>query len=76
MNLQCECKGCTNHEGRCQRHDGQQDLFLDEPVRLFKFKGQHICKTCLPRPVAVGGVNYNLKEDERLKRQDTLFLFY
>lgn len=74
---QCQCLQCDAHDGRCQNHEGQMDLFSSEVITLVTFRGKLLCPKCCPRPPALprGDYYYNKREDKRLKKQDTLFLF-
>ena len=75
--MRCQCLGCKYHEGRCLNMDGQLSLF-DDSVIIVAHNGEEArCTYCAPRPFAKprGDLFYNRREDERLKKQETLFIF-
>lgn len=75
--MRCQCLRCDHHAEPCENHEGQLGLFSDEAITLAKYQGQNLCPRCLPKPPAIprGDYFYNKREDKRLKKQDTLFLF-
>lgn len=75
--MRCQCLRCDHHESPCENHEGQLDLFSDGVITLVEYQGQNLCLRCLPKPPAKprGDYYYNKREDKRLSKQDTLFLF-
>lgn len=75
--MRCECLGCKNHDDCCLNLDGQLSLLSDDVIRVVTYQGRALCDRCTPKPVVLASNLHACRsEAARLRRQESLFLFF